>query len=602
MAGGLKLGILCSTAATIATLFLLQAPLKDAHEDYREPQSTFSEPQPSTCSDRNSSLTDRDFAEVDFPWYTITPTQELIWHACYPSFQCARLSVPLNYSEPRGRQAAIALIRKPSLFPERSRFYKGPVLFNPGGPGGSGVPLILKLGSAFSTVLGPEFDIVSFDPRGIGRSPPRADFFDTDVERALFLASVSSADIGIPRLWAQAHLLGKLAAQHDDGFLEHINTANTATDMLTIARAHGREKLQYWGFSYGSVLGATYAAMYPDNIERLVIDGVMDSEDYYATGWLTNLVDTEKTLSAFFEGCVDAGPDRCPFYAPEPEDIRRNLTSLFDQLRKVPIPFQNSTEYGIVDYVTLRSAVFSSLYTPYTAFLPLAQALKQLAAGDVSALVSFLGGPYTPYKCSCGAHAHEFDVVRDANSALVCNDGDEVPPSLSESMEYVQELEKVSEWADVWSFNRLQCVGWPKNKKEFRGPFVGNTSHPILVVGNTADPVTPLRSAKKMAEGFKGAVVLTQDSPGHCSVNAPSICTQRYIRQYFQDGTLPPPDTVCQPISKNPFPRIPGSPDQAPFDVDEDEMPFLDAVFELSEKFRPALFPLGGTLLGFNGL
>ncbi|KAJ2923798.1 hypothetical protein H1R20_g13300, partial [Candolleomyces eurysporus] len=446
MAGGLKLAILCSTAATIATLFLLRGPLNDAHGDYREPQSTFTEPEPSTCSDGNSNIT--NFAEVDFPWYTITPTQELIWHACYPSFQCARLSVPLNYSEPRGRQAAIALIRKPSLFPQRSRFYKGPVLFNPGGPGGSGVALILSLGSAFSTILGPQFDIVGFDPR----------------------------------------------AQHDDGFLEHINTANTATDMLTIARAHGREKLQYWGFSYGSVLGATYAAMYPDNIERLVIDGVMDSEDYYATGWLTNLVDTEKTLDTFFEGCVDAGPDRCPFYAPEPEDIKRNLTTLFDQLRKVPIPVQNSRAYGIVDYGTLRSAVFSSLYSPYTTFLPLAQALKQLAAGDASALVSLLGSLYTPYKCSCDAHAHEFDAVRDAQTALVCNDGDEVPPSLSESEEYVRKLEKVSEWADVWSFIRLQCVGWPKNKKEFRGPFVGDTSHPILVVGNTADPVTPLRS------------------------------------------------------------------------------------------------------------
>ena len=170
----------------------------------------------------------------------------------------------------------------------------------------------------------------------------------------------------------------------------------------------------------------------------------MDSEDYYAStcttrhfsyqfsdnfsitaGWLTNLVDTEKTLSTFFEGCVDAGPDRCPFYAPEPEDIRRNLTTLFDRLREVPMPVQTTRAYGIVDYGTLRSAVFSSLYTPYTAFLPLAQALKQLAAGDASALVSFLGNFYTPYKCSCDAHAHEFDAVRDGQSALVCNDGDE---------------------------------------------------------------------------------------------------------------------------------------------------------------------------------
>jgi hypothetical protein len=102
--------------------------------------------------------------------------------------------------------------------------------------------------------------------------------------------------------------------------------------------------------------------------------------------------------------------------------------------------------------------VFISLYRPYTTFLPLAQALKQLAAGDASGLVTFLAQLYTPYKCSCNAHAHEFDTVGDAQAALVCNDGDEVPPSLAESKEYVQKLEKVSEWADMWYLIRLECV------------------------------------------------------------------------------------------------------------------------------------------------
>ncbi|KAF5336901.1 hypothetical protein D9611_003052 [Ephemerocybe angulata] len=544
-------------------------------------------------SDNGSSI---DTApDLDFPWLSIPPSVNLVWHLCYGAFQCARLEVPLNYSEPRGRQAAIALIRKPALFSEGSRFYKGPVLINPGGPGGSGVDVVLRLGNAISTILGPRFDIVGFDPRGISRSTPRSNFFSSDLERELFYTQTpgSPGHENVAYTWARAQLLGGLAARHDDGRLAHFNTANTATDMLMIANAHGRKKLQYWGFSYGSVLGATFAAMYPDNIERMVIDGVMDSEDYYATGWLTNLVDTEKSLDHFFESCAEAGPSRCAFHAPEPSDIKKNLTSLYDRLRKEPLPvLTRSGTYGIVDYGVLRKYIFLSLYSPYNSFPFLAQGLKDLAAGDGGSLLSIFQPP--PYKCSCNPHERDLIAVLDGQTTLACNDGDEVSSSLDDLKDYRQKLSNVSDWADAWWQIHASCIGWPKVEKRFRGPFVGNTSHPILVVGNTADPVTPLQSAKKMAEGFRGAVVLTQDSPGHCSINAPSICTQRYIRQYFQDGTLPTPGTVCEPVVKNPFYKVPGrfdAEDQTPLQlgVEPQDAELWNAVLEMSEGLRPSL-------------
>ncbi|KAJ3547553.1 hypothetical protein NMY22_g1609 [Coprinellus aureogranulatus] len=172
-------------------------------------------------------------------WFKIEPSKDLVWHSCYdPPFQCARLQVPLNYSDPNGRQAAIALIRKPAIIPEGSHLYRGPVLFNPGGPGGSGVDLVRSIGQLFSTILGPQFDIVGFDPRGIARSTPRANFFDTDVERVLTVArsgpvpNVKNGSVsGIETYWALAQLVGSLAEEHDDGYLKHITTENTATDM-----------------------------------------------------------------------------------------------------------------------------------------------------------------------------------------------------------------------------------------------------------------------------------------------------------------------------------------------------------------------------------
>ncbi|KAF8171855.1 hypothetical protein BJ912DRAFT_1082081 [Pholiota molesta] len=175
-----------------------------------------------------------------FSWDALPPRKKLEWHDCFPNRQCARLIVPLDHSNRSGREAVIALIRKPSLFPLTSESYNGPILFNPGGPGGSGVDMIQGPGGdLLSTIVGPQFDVVGFDPRGIGRSTPRASFFPTAIEREFwtagesFVANTSSSE-GVARTWARAHLLGQLAARNDDGGLRYLNTEQTARDMLSI--------------------------------------------------------------------------------------------------------------------------------------------------------------------------------------------------------------------------------------------------------------------------------------------------------------------------------------------------------------------------------
>ncbi|KAJ3512917.1 hypothetical protein NLJ89_g3241 [Agrocybe chaxingu] len=494
--------------------------------------------------------------------------------------------VPLNYSLPEGEQAAIALIRRRASVPESSESYRGPILFNPGGPGGSGVDMIDMAGDLFASILGPEFDIVGFDPRGVGRSTPRASFYKTDVERALWgtigLGTLSNnSDESVARIWAAGRLLGQLAAERDDGHLRHINTDQTARDMLRIVEAHGREKIQYWGFSYGSVLGASFAAMFPDKIERLVIDGVVDSENYYATLWSNNLLDTDKVLDHFFSGCAEAGPDACAFWAPTADDVRQNLTNLYDSIRAHPLPVKADFSYGILDYNFLRFVIFRVLYSPYDLFQTLAQGLANLAAGDGRVLLKLVTRP--PFECSCNPAAHRYDVVGDGQVAILCNDGDDVPGDLQSSLEYFKFMANTSNWGDIWSTIRLSCVGWPKFPKDhFQGPFDSNTSHPILLVGNTADPVTPLAAAKKMSRFFNGSVVLTQDSPGHCSISTPSLCTYTYIHDYFVHGTLPKPGTVCDPIG-GPFftPPLSDSAAQVPF-VREEEKELFDAAEKLS--------------------
>ena len=210
----------------------------------------------------------------------------------------------MNYSDPEGDKAVIALVKWPSTLPTDSPSYRGPILFNPGGPGGSGVDLILTGGPTYAEILGPQFDLVGFDPRGtfsnlfyssacsdvyvelkgIGESTPTVSFFESQAERVQWTPPIKLLDASvdaIPLALGRAQITNKLAKQRDNNTLAHINTDQTARDMLSIVQAHGREKLQYYAVSYvssaffvcrysytishryGTVLGATFAAMFP---------------------------------------------------------------------------------------------------------------------------------------------------------------------------------------------------------------------------------------------------------------------------------------------------------------------------------------------------
>ncbi|CAK5282286.1 unnamed protein product [Mycena citricolor] len=454
-------------------------------------------------------------------WNEIVPSSKLLWTDCYGDKQCARLLVPLDYGGAQGRTAAIALVRLQSVVSHHSNEYRGPILLNPGGPGGSGVDFLLSRGAALQKIVGDQYDMVGFDPRGISRSTPRASFFLSRAERALwetsgdmFARSVNESASSLADGWARGILHGQLAGERDvENTLQFINTDHTARDMLSVVHAHGFEKLNYWGFSYGSVLGASFAAMFPDKVEGLIIDGVADSYNYFALEWSNNLIDADINWASFASGCVTAGPEGCPFYSPSTVQITDRLQALYNRLLQRPIPVRTAKSYGLVDFSKLRRTIFSSLYSPYAKFLPLAAALADLERGNATALWEMSEGD--AFECGCDPTEHIFDSVGDGGAAVLCNDGARMSGDFDSMERHYHEMLKVSEWADVWEPLRMQCLAWPNYpKKYFNGPFIANTSHPILLIGNTADPVTPLWAANNMSTGFTGSVVLTQDSVG----------------------------------------------------------------------------------------
>ncbi|KAH9483235.1 Carboxylesterase A [Psilocybe cubensis] len=373
------------------------------------------------------------------------------------------VNVPLDYSNPDGEEAIIALARKPAAVPRDSKSYRGPILLNPGGPGGSGVGLIMgQGGDLLRTIVGPEFDLVGFDPRGIARSTPRISFFKTDIERHLFnYASsflVNNSDEGIHRTLARAKLVGQLAAESDSGYLRHMNTDHTVRDMLRIVEAHGRSKIQYWGFSYVG----------PPELQCT------------ADRFLTITLDTDKVLDGFFTECAQAGPDNCQFWAPTATHIRRNLTSIFESIRYRPISVKTDSTYGLLDYSKLKQTIFATLYNPYVFFPSLAKALAELVTGNGSTLYTLIPDSIVP-ECQCDPEL-SYTSDTDASIAIICNDGEEILEDIDALENHLESSMKISQWGDVMAGFRLNC------------PFKGKTSHPMLIIGNTADPVTPLWS------------------------------------------------------------------------------------------------------------
>ncbi|KAH7141086.1 proteinase [Dactylonectria macrodidyma] len=570
-------------------------------------------------------------AEEDeqFRWEDVTPHTSLQYVPCYESFQCARLSVPLNWNssaaaQKTGPRAAIAIIKLPAKVSVTDPRYGGPVLVNPGGPGESGVYQVLTDGKNLQNILddpvllnvdepstasGKYFDILSFDPRGVNNTTPQLRCFSGAFDQQAWLLSLpdygllwhSESITGME--WARATALGASCSYGEDetGILQHLNTVQTVQDMLQIVEKHGewredearyllssgqaldlemtpdiidrtayqpgQEMIQYWGMSYGTLIGSTFAAMHPDRIGRMVIDGVVDPADHYAGTWLTQLQDSDTIISKFCEYCFQAGPEKCRLYTGSSGvDVEARLTSILLNLKISPIampPSRPGDGPAFITYGDAHLALLSGMYFPFAVaedFFDLLVAIEGRNTSSPALLRVVATKKGTLNKAGCepeGSHPEErAPYVSGFGSfqAISCMDSGGASNLTRESFnEYLAILEAQGRWiSPSWARNKLSCLGhtlqpvWNLGLSFERQEWA-NTSHPLLIVSNTHDTVTPLRNARRVSTLFPGSVVLQQDSQGHCSHSNPSLCTAKTIRAYFQTGDLPVEGTICEP-------------------------------------------------------
>ena len=334
------------------------------------------------------------------------PVPELDWGSCgddFPIAECAVATVPLDYDNPRAGTTEIALARIPASDPANRI---GSVFINPGGPGGSGVGLTLfGFGEFLAANLDGRFDVVGFDPRGVGFSDP-LHCFDSEDELFEFF---DAQGVVFPYEHEQyrpffdvTRGLGPECRDDDRRIADHMSTADVARDLDLLRQAVGDRKLTYLGFSYGSYLGNTYANLFPQNVRALVIDGVLDPR-LWSSGWQikSDRVATQEEFDEFLRLCDEAGPE-CAFSAPEGSAAR--WEALADSLRDEPLVFPDGFVYT---YDFLIGDATSAMYSPESwggpegagAFLDfLADAVlgDQAAAASASAVRSALVAKLTP--------------------------------------------------------------------------------------------------------------------------------------------------------------------------------------------------------------
>ena len=482
--------------------------------------------------------------------------QKIKWSKCVgmeapADLQCGKVTVPVDYAKPRAGTLELALAR----YRAATKHKRGSVLLNFGGPGGAGVPALAAGGDDFMN-LTDEYDVVSFDPRGVGRSSPVSCGNGTD--EALAATDDDSAFTRDPQA-----VLGRLrkaadqCTKHSGPVLPHIGTVNVSRDLDIMRQALGDKKLNYLGFSYGSRLGAVYAAQFPKKVGRLVLDGVDTLTEPLAEQGVAGAAGQQTALEDFVDWCVK--DIACPF-GTDARGAREQVLQLVASLDEDPVPTDFGPAFTGQDLVgAISQALYSKDLWP-----SLERALAELVEqGDTTGVLGFAGGgsdvltrarpPSDDPTHSTLADVEDvpFDNLPAALMAVNCADDPDRPGADRITKDLARLRAAYVQASPVFGRYRLTeyliCYGRPKGTDFIREKVRDVRTPKILLVGTRGDPATPYRwtveTAKRLGDS---AVVLDNKGEGHTGYGS-SKCVRRKVDDFLLYGSLPPDGSSCGP-------------------------------------------------------
>ncbi|MGW1031793.1 alpha/beta fold hydrolase [Streptomyces antibioticus] len=448
------------------------------------------------------------------------------------TWQCATMKAPLDWDDPKGDTIGIALIRARTSGPADRRI--GSLVFNFGGPGGSGVSTLPAFGEDYEK-LRTRYDLVSFDPRGVGRSAGVRCENDRQLD-AYFQQDTTPDDAAERATLLENTEEFNAACERNSGkTLPHVRTTDAARDMDLMRQVLGDRRLYYFGISYGTELGGVYAHLFPKNVGRAVFDAVVDPTQTSEQGALGQARGFQRALDNYAEDCTSQVED-CPV-GDTAEDVKNRIATLLKDLDAKPIPgafprelTQSAATNGIAQ------ALYSKDFWPY-----LTEGLEQAYDGDGRILMLLSDS------MNGRSENGEYSNIAAANVSINCAD-DKPRYSVADVEARLPEFRAASPlFGDFLAWSMVTCTDWPVPGAADHPDVSAPGAAPILVIGNTGDPATPYEGAGRMVDalGEGVGVELTYRGQGHGAYDSKNECVQSAVNGYLLDGTVPAAGTVC---------------------------------------------------------
>lgn len=442
--------------------------------------------------------------------------------------QCARLSVPLDYADPTGKQITVALVR----LHREGASPAGSLLVDPGGPGGSGIQYAVGSAAQLPQRLTEHYDLVGLDPRGVGSSSPVTCTSDKEKDAL----NAAQPDVRTAAGFAEAKRLAKQVADacraKYGSTLDDFDTVATVRDMDRIRQALGEARLNYLGFSYGTELGSQYAHQFPDKVGAMVLDGAVNPLTDDITSFANQLDGFEKAFDQFAEWC--AGQDPCRTLG----NARQAVYDLAAKARTSPLHSSAPGETRVATSSIVDLGVLFGLYSK-AYWDALGQSLLLAQQGDARGL--FQLADFYNERDSSGHYSN----VSDANLTINCNDaepGPSDPKIRATTATWVKRFPMFGLWSAASLFS---CQQWQPQRDVPPKPTAPRSANTILVVGNLHDPATPYQGAKELTRALGNARLLTWDGEGHTSYQQGSSCIDDAVTAYLIDMTLPADGKTC---------------------------------------------------------
>ena len=489
--------------------------------------SASAEPTPSSSETIAPTASASSSASNSFTDLNSYYAQQLTWSDCSEGFECSTLQVPLDYSAPEKQAISLSVVRLPA------KKSQGSLILNPGGPGGSGIEYARAATVVMTDKLRKNFDIVGFDPRGVGQSTP-VDCLD-DKQTDAYVASDGSPD-DQQEIDETVSILKNFAdecAKKSPELFKFVDTVSATRDIDILRQALGDKKLNWFGKSYGTFLGATYAGLFPDKVGRMMLDGAIDptlTNEELSKG---QAIGFEKALHRFIQDCPSHKD--CPLSDSESAAFNQ-IIRLLDKLDAQPATLGDGRSFTQAMGVT---GIVGSLYDKSYGWEALRIALGDALAGDFEGLAQNVD-----FYTSRDTDGHYTDNSNDAIAAVNCLDRPD-RATVAQTKKLAKAWKKEAPaFGEYLAWSNLGCSYWqtPATGKPEVIKAVGAPK--ILVVGTVHDPATPYAWSKALASQLSSGVLLTYTGDGHTAYFQGSKCVDKYVDDYFLTGNASP-GTIC---------------------------------------------------------